>query len=101
MTTTMNVSVDNIIPHDQRFDDAECINDVILQAARSQRGNVKRLAREADIPYQTLQSWFVQEDDGSYRRGPDDRLIRLMVADKNIRDGVMALVNKQVACQKR
>lgn len=102
MTTTMNPSPDDIIAHDQRFDGAECVNDVILQVARSQRGNVKRMSQDTDIPYQTIQSWFEKEEDGSYRRAPCDRLLRLMATNDDILAGVLALVEKKrAACQNR
>lgn len=85
-----------------RFADASCVNDIIAAVARSERGGVKRLAQRADIPHRTMESWFERESDGSYRRGPDTRLLRLMVHNDEVLAGIMAYIQKQRAtCPKR
>lgn len=103
MTSTMIPSADDTIVHDDRFVGAVHINDVIAAVVRERVGNIKRIALEADIPYQTLQSYLERQDDGSYRREPSGaRLARLMAVNDDIMAGVLTLIRKQRAeCQKR
>src|ERR1700722_6252607 len=103
MTSATFPSSDDTTVHDDRFVGAVHINDVIAAVARERVGNIKRIALDADIPYQTLKSYIEKQAAGSYRREPTGaRLARLMAVNDDIMTGVLALIQKQrAACQSK